>query len=250
MSDCPETVGIPHRPARAGGWPFAALPAAAAPAAQNGPLFTLFVFNGLFVFAASLLGPLYALYVESIDGSVLAVSVTWAVFFVTSFACTFVVSRVGDRLREKEGLLLAGYLIRAVAWSLFAFAGSLVHFILLQILLGLGEALGSPAFDAIFAEHLDDGRHVEEYAHWKLVVSGTTAAGSLLGGVIVNMLGFRWLFLIMAGLALAVFLAMYQRRCRPWQKNAASGSGCWRRSGKLPSASAPVRALTPFLRDE
>ena len=39
---------------------------------MNRSLKTLFLFNGIFVFAEGLLGPLYALYVEGFDKSILA----------------------------------------------------------------------------------------------------------------------------------------------------------------------------------
>jgi len=175
---------------------------------HNKPLKTLFIFNGIFVFAGSLLGPLYALYVGTFDKNILSVSITWATFLVATFVFTLIVSKIGDGVKEKEYLLMAGFLVRAVAWFMFIFAGSIFHFVLLQALLGLGEALGTPTFDAIFAEHLDGGKHIKEYADWKLIVNGTTAVGTILGGLVVTTLGFGWLFAIMSGLAVVSFLGV------------------------------------------
>lgn len=91
---------------------------------------------------------------------------------------------------------------------MFIFAGNVFHFVFLQILLGLGEALGTPAFDAIFAEHLDGGKHIEEYADWKLILNWTTAVGTILGGLVVTTLGFSWLFAIMSVLAVLSFFGV------------------------------------------
>ena len=73
---------------------------------RNPALKTLYIYNGIFVFAGSLLGPLYAVYVGLIDSAILAVSVSWAVFLMATLVFTAVISRVGDRVKEKEYLLM------------------------------------------------------------------------------------------------------------------------------------------------
>lgn len=176
---------------------------------RNQALKTLYIYNGIFVFGAALLGPLYAVYVGLIDRNILAVSITWAVFLGSSLIFTYIVSRIGDRVREKENLLLAGFAVRAVAWYLYIFIASIPHLIFLQIFLGLGESLGSPVFGAIFAEHLDKGRHIEEYANWNLVATGVTAVGTAAGGFIVVTLGFPWLFSAMSILAVIAFIGIW-----------------------------------------
>lgn len=171
----------------------------------NRTLKILFISNGIFVFAAGLLGPLYAVYLHSLSFDVLVISITWAVFLGSTFIFTFIVARIGDGLKRKKYWLLAGFLLRAIAWFSFIFVSDIQGIVLIQILLGLGEAVGSPAFDSIFAEHLDKGLHMRDYADWKLVANGTTAIGAVVGGVIVTTFGFDWLFGIMGILALISF---------------------------------------------
>ena len=43
-----------------------------------------------------------------------------------------------------------------------------IFLLVAQFLLGIGEAVGTPAFDVIFAEHLDKGKHINEYSDGKL----------------------------------------------------------------------------------
>ncbi len=72
----------------------------------NKSLKILFLFNGNFVFASTLLGLLYAVYVETIDTEVLSISITLASFLLLATLFTFFVSKRGDSIREKEYLFL------------------------------------------------------------------------------------------------------------------------------------------------
>ncbi len=174
----------------------------------NRSLKILFLFNGIFVFAAMLLGPLYAVFVETIDENVLAISFSWAAFLLSATLFTYIVSQRGDSLREKEYLLMGGFLIRGVSWLLFILAGNVFHLIIIQALLGLGEALGSPSFNAIFAEHLDEGMQIKEYSSWQVIQNVITALATIIGGLIVANFGFIPLFIAMSGLAFISFFGV------------------------------------------
>ncbi|MDO8619566.1 MAG: MFS transporter [Candidatus Daviesbacteria bacterium] len=174
---------------------------------NNKALKFLFVCNGIFVLAGSLLGPLYAVYVEKLGRGVLAISTSWAVFLLSTTFFMFLVSRFGDGLR-KDYLLMGGFLVRAIVWFMFIFISSIPELIILQIFLGIGEAMGTPAFGAVFAEHLDKDHHVEDYADWQLVQNMMMAIGVILGGLIVNSFGFKYLFFLMSALATISFVGM------------------------------------------
>ena len=88
------------------------------------------------------------------------------------------------------------------------FVHDLIALVLVQILLGLGESVGTPAFNAIFAEHLDSNKHINEYSNWSLIANLTSAAGILVGGAIVNSFGFKALFLFMSALSLIAFFGI------------------------------------------
>ena len=168
---------------------------------MNKSLKTLFLLNGIFVFASNLLGPLYAIYVSGIDKSILAVSSSWAVFLVGTTVFTYIVSRFGDRVKEKEYLLALGYLVRGLVWTSYIFVGSFAMLMALQVLLGLGESLGTPSYDAVFAEHLDKDKHIKDYATWKVISNLLGATAVFLGGLIVSSFGFTPLFIAMSSLA-------------------------------------------------
>jgi MFS family permease len=174
----------------------------------NKALRTLYFYNGIFVLAASLFGPLYAVYVADIGGSVMVISISWAVFLISSTLFTMIVAKFGDAVREKEYLLLAGFLLRSGVWLLYLFVDNIAFLIILQILLGFGEALGSPSFDSLVAEHLDKGRHVEEYADMKIIFNLSAGIAAILGGALVAKFGFPILFITMSALALISFFGI------------------------------------------
>lgn len=175
---------------------------------NNKALKILFLYNGIFVGAAAMLGPLYAIYVVRFVDGVTAVSISWAAFLISTSIFTYVVSKNGDGIKEKEYLLLAGYIVRILSWLLLIFVHDLTALVLVQILLGLGESLGTPSFNTLVADHLDKNRHIQEYSNWSLIANLSSAAGILAGGAIVNNFGFGALFLFMSGLSFVAFLGV------------------------------------------
>jgi len=171
----------------------------------NKALKTLFLYNGIFVFAHGLMGPLYALFLESIGQKLFAVSISWAVYLLSTTVCILFVAKYGDKVKNKGYLLVASFLLRAVAWTGFLFANSLLTLILIQMLAGVCEGLGVPAFNVIFAEHLDKGGHIREYSDWHIISNIIVAISTLLAGLIVSLFGFKILFEIMITLSLICF---------------------------------------------
>jgi MFS family permease len=168
----------------------------------------LYLFNGIFVLAGSLLGPLYAIFVNQVTGGILKVSFSWSVYLFSSTIFMFAMSKFGDRVKEKEYLLMAGFLVRGLCWFSFIFVDSYISLIVIQFVLGIGEALGTPSFDAIFAEHLKNGKHIHEYSDWKAISNLALVIGTLLGGFIVQSFGFDLLFALMSILASIAFLGI------------------------------------------
>ena len=160
----------------------------------NRTLKILYLYTGIFTFAGNLLGPLYALYVEGIQKGVLPICVSWAVFIMSSSIFTFFVSLVGDKVKRTENLLVIGILIRGVVWFLYGVITTFPQLIILQIIFGLGDALGSPAFDCLLSEHLDRGKRVLDYSSWRVVMDVAVILSVLVGGFIVNTFGFKLLF--------------------------------------------------------
>ncbi len=172
----------------------------------NRSLKVLFFLNSIFVFAGSLLGPLYAVYVSKIDSKIISVSLSWAVFMFSSTLFMYFVSKYGDRVKEQEYLLAGGFLVRCFAWIGYIFISDLTGLIVLQVILGLGEALGTPSWNAIFAKHLDERKEIMDYSSWNIINNLMIAVATVVGGVVATYLGFNVLFIVMSFLALISFM--------------------------------------------
>jgi MFS family permease len=164
---------------------------------ENKILRILFISNGLFLMGSALLGPLYAIYVEGIQKGILPVTLSATVFILSSTVFSVFVSAFGDRIKSKEKLFIAGLFLRGIPWLGYAFVQNLPQLLALQILLGFGEALGTPAYDVLVAEHLDRGGKIKDYADWKILANVLNSVGTLLGGAIVSLYGFTPVFYIM-----------------------------------------------------
>lgn len=176
------------------------------PIQTNKSLRILFLLNSIFVFAGSLFGPLYAVYVQGIDNRIISVSVSWAVFMIASTVFMYFVGKYGDKIHEKEYLLAGGFLVRAVAWFGYIYVTNITSLLIIQIILGLGQALGTPAWNVLFAKHLDGNREIMDYSSWDIISNLVTALATVIGGLMVTALGFKPLFLIMGYLALVSFV--------------------------------------------
>jgi len=178
---------------------------------KNHYLRTFFIINGVITFANGLLGPLYALFVEKFDTNILTISISWSAFQLSTVFFLLLMRKYGDRQRHKIIFLKISYLIRILVWISFVFVGNIYQLIGLQIALGAAEALGAPTFQALVAEHLDHGKHLEEYSTWKLILYFTSAIATLVGGLIVKDFGFQPLFIFTAILALYTLINLQLR---------------------------------------
>lgn len=154
--------------------------------------------NSLIRLAAAMLGPIYALFVQEIGGNLLDASIAGAVFACSAGVTVLLTGKMIDKHGKPHQILLVGYLFIGLGFFSYAFATTFVHLLLIQILIGFGEAIASPAFDVLYSKHLDHGRAGTEWGAWEAMNYMTMAIGALIGGVIANAAGFSVLFIIMA----------------------------------------------------
>jgi MFS family permease len=159
--------------------------------------FILFT-NSIQVFAATLLIPVFALFIEDIGGGPELAGILFGISFGITALGNILMIHVSDTRLRNVRLFKLGLLIKLGAWILLSYHQSVSVLICAQILLGAATAIGSPSFNAFVSEHLDRRRHISEWAKWDLMQNSVTAASSMLSGFIVANHGFNTLFMIMA----------------------------------------------------
>jgi len=175
---------------------------------HNTALRVLYITNGLFVFAGAMLVPLYAIYAENIGATIFLISALATVLLVSKFFATLAIRTLGDTFAQTEYLLIAGMLLRAVSWILLIFIPTIPGLFIVQVIFGVGDGVGSPAFRALFARHLEASQGVRRYSEWELITAASGAIGALAGGYVVTVYGFPVLLAVMATIAIFTAIAL------------------------------------------
>lgn len=165
--------------------------------------------NTIFVFAGSLFAPLYAIFVLQLNGDVELAGILIAVQFFVSFLVGLVIVKLKDKACQSESLLKANFLLRGIAWTMLALFPSIGIVFVCQIIHGIAEAIGSPSFNSLVSENLDNKKHIKDWGFWELIKNPAISAASLMGGFIVTFLGFNILFGLMAILAFTSFFVYH-----------------------------------------
>ncbi|MCM2325645.1 MAG: hypothetical protein NDI94_04225 [Candidatus Woesearchaeota archaeon] len=173
----------------------------------------LLLINSFFVFAGNLFAPFYALYIQKIDSAIYHIGGIWGFFIFASGIFTLNISKYENHKRYADYFLIAGFLFRALGWAGYLFATQLWHIYMIQVILALGEAFGTPSFNLIFSTHLTRGKIASEWGVNTAVSSFVVALSSISGGIMLQLFGFSSMFIVMICFALvSTVLAIIYRK--------------------------------------
>lgn len=167
----------------------------------NKALRVLLFTNGLILLAAAMLGPIYAIFVERIGGDLLDASIAGGLFAFTAGLVTLLSGKMSDKIRHSDYVVILGYVLIGTGFFLYQFVNSVAFLFAIQIIIGFGEAIYSPAFDKLYSANLDRGKSGTEWGAWESMNYFTAALGALIGGLVVTNFGFNAIFLLMAALS-------------------------------------------------
>jgi len=165
---------------------------------SNPALRILLLTNSLILMAVAMVAPIYALLVSRIGGDLLDASLTGSVFAVVAGMTLLVSGQYADKKKARRRIVILGYCLIGIAFLLYTVVSNIWWLLLVQVLIGLGEAIYAPAFDGLYSSHLDDGFESREWGNWEATHYFSTAIGALAGGLIVRYIGFNALFVTMA----------------------------------------------------
>jgi len=157
----------------------------------------LLIASSLWYFGEGLFGPLFAIYAEKIGGDLLDITWAWAAYLMATGIFYVIVGKFVNKSIYKKQVMIFGYGLNALLTFGYIFVHNTQQLFLIQIGLGMAEALSAPIWDSLYAHNLEDKGNT---FHWSLAnghphfVSGIAIA---IGGLIANFVSFEALFITM-----------------------------------------------------
>jgi len=157
----------------------------------------LLIASSLWYFGEGLFGPLFAVYAQKIGGDLLDITWAWAAYLIATGIFYVLVGKFVNKSKYKKEVMIFGYGLNALLTFGYIFVHNTQQLFMIQIGLGIAEALSASIWDSLFAHHLEDKSNT---FHWSIAnghphfVSGIAIA---IGGLIANYISFEVLFLTM-----------------------------------------------------
>ncbi|MBT0568446.1 MFS transporter [Williamsia sp. CHRR-6] len=132
---------------------------------------------------------------ESLDTDLNGVIWVTSIYLLTYAVPLLVTGRLGDRLGPKT-VYQAGLVVFTVASVWCGLSGSIGELIAARALQGLGAALITPQTMSLITRMFPPERRGAAMGVWGTTAGVATLVGPLLGGVLVDNLGWEWIFFI------------------------------------------------------
>jgi predicted MFS family arabinose efflux permease len=178
----------------------------------NKNLRSLIFVNTVINFTVGMFTPFYAVFVAKIGGGAAIAGISWALFSVVSGILILLFSKWELRVKRQFILLAFGYIFRSAVFLSYAFMHSISQLLITQVLWAIASAVGTPAFDALYTSSTSKETAIVEWADWEGVSAIATGIAALVGGLLIQTIGFKILFIIMAIISVSLGSGLlYQR---------------------------------------
>lgn len=164
----------------------------------NRSLRILITTNAILVFIMGLFAPFYAVFIGQIGGSIAFAGLSWSIFSIVAGVLIFLFSKWELKIKEPELLIALGYIIRGGVFLSYAFMTNMTQLLVTQVLWGVGMALGTPAFDSVYANHTSKENSIVEWGQWEGIAAIVTGVAALVGGILIQSFGYQIIFITMA----------------------------------------------------
>ncbi|MEL4356643.1 MULTISPECIES: DHA2 family efflux MFS transporter permease subunit [unclassified Luteococcus] len=160
-----------------------------------------------------------------VDGTIVSVSipaimaslgadVTQVIWVSSAYLLTYAIpllitGRLGDRFGPKR-LYLSGLLVFALSSLWCGLAGSITSLIAGRAVQGLGAAMMSPQTMAVITRMFPPQRRGAPMGLWGATASVASLAGPLLGGLLVDTVGWEWIFFVNVPIGVLAIAAVWK----------------------------------------
>jgi predicted MFS family arabinose efflux permease len=154
----------------------------------------------------NILAPVYAIYVEQINGELIHASASLGFYAILRGILYFFFAQLKDAKVSHKPILVIGYLMYVIGYLGYIFIYAPYQLFLVLGWIAIADSLLNPAWSAVLASSLQTGKERETYSKFYGYRSIFEGIGALIGGIAIVTFGFTWTFVIMAGFALAASL--------------------------------------------
>ncbi|HUW21255.1 MAG TPA: MFS transporter [Candidatus Bathyarchaeia archaeon] len=147
--------------------------------------------------AAMMFSPIYAIFIEDIGGGILEAGYAVALYAFATGILMYFFGKKEDLMKEPEIAMVIGYILTGLAYIGYIFVSSFVHLLSIQLILAVASAIGSPAYDGLYSNHLSKGKAASGWGSWEMMASFITGLGALMGGFLVTLNSFDLMFFVM-----------------------------------------------------
>ena len=157
-----------------------------------------------------MMGPLFAIFSEKVGGNILDITWAWATYLIITGMFYILVGKLINGKNYKEKVLVAGYALNALFTFGYLFVENPLQLFFVQAGLGIAEAIGTPAWDTLYAKNINHG--MDSYA-WGLstgqsqIVTGFAFA---IGGLVTHFISFEALFITMGSIQILAAIVTSQ----------------------------------------
>jgi MFS family permease len=151
----------------------------------------------IFNIGAGLLAPIYALFVENIGATIVDAGFAIGIYSIVFGLLIILLGKIEDKYTNQRHMVFIGYFILALCALGYIFVQNAAHLFILQFFIGIGAAILTPAWDAIFSKYEDAGKEAFEWSIWEGGVSIILGITAFISGIIVVLFGWITIFIIM-----------------------------------------------------
>jgi MFS family permease len=159
-------------------------------------------------FAINLLGPFYALYLEHFHVDIFMISLITAANPVSKVFFGSLYSIFSKKYKLELETFFFSLILISIAYLGFAFAQSVFHIFVIQIMIGLSDAIRIPTENYLLTRNTTNNNCKYHFSLKSIGTDFAVVISLLSGGLIVKNFGFDALFYIMSGITLIPTVAI------------------------------------------